>query len=285
MSSSKRKKITGKHTSLSNHRQDDGPIVILDDLKNGEFKIIPIDSISPDPKQPRQIFNDKSLAELSESIKQKGVLQPVIVRINGDNKFRLVAGERRYRAAKLAGLKNIPGIITSDNPAEISLIENIQREDLKPVEEAEAYNRMIKEYGYTQEKLAKVIGKARTTVTESLTLNKLPDELKKKCRTSDISKSVLLEIAKQKNKKAMYSLYEVVKNGGLKTREIREITRAPRTKRTQTAIAIERIKNLSDTIARLNFKSSPADPSEKAEERIQFLTMLENLRQQIDSIL
>jgi ParB family chromosome partitioning protein len=283
MSSSKRKKITGKHTSLSNRRRkDDGPIVILDDLKNGEFKIIPIDSISPDPKQPRQIFNDKSLAELSESIKQKGVLQPVIVRINEDNKFWLVAGERRYRAAKLAGLKKIPGIISSDNPAEISLIENIQREDLKPVEEAEAYNLMIQEHGYTQEKLAKVIGKARTTVTESLTLNKLPEDLKKKCRTSDISKSVLLEIAKQKNKKAMLSLYEIVKNGGLKTREIRDITRTSRTKRTQIAIAIERVKNLSDTIARLNLKSSPP---EKAEERNQLLTMLENLRQQIDSIL
>jgi ParB family chromosome partitioning protein len=101
---------------------------------------------------------------------------------------------------------------------------------------------MIEEYGYTQEKLAKVIGKARTTVTESLTLNKLPEDLRKKCRTSDISKSVLLEIAKQKNKKAMFSLYETVKDGGLKNRAVRDITRAPRVKRTPTIIAIERVK-------------------------------------------
>ena len=101
---------------------------------------------------------------------------------------------------------------------------------------------LLPQYGYTQEKLANVIGKARTTVTESLTLNKLPEDLRKKCRTSDISKSVLLKIAKQKNKKAMFSLYKTVKDGGLKTIAVRDITRAPRVKRTPTIIAIERVK-------------------------------------------
>ena len=280
MPSSKRKKIKGKHTSLSQPREKaDGPLIIFDDIKEGEFKTIPINSISPDPNQPRQIFNNETLNDLAESIKQKGVLQPIIVRVDENGKIWLVAGERRYRAAKLAGLKIIPGIITQGNPAEIALIENIQREDLNPIEESEAYSRMIEEYGYTQKKLAQVIGKARTTVTESLTLNRLPENLRNKCRTSDIPKSILLEIAKQKDKKAMFSLYETVKNGGLKTRAVRDITRPPRTKRTPTAITIERILNLSNTLTRLNLESS------KSEERLQFLTALEKLRDQLDKIL
>lgn len=142
---------------------------------------IDIDRIIPGEQQPRKVFRDEPLKELSASIKAKGVLQPIIVSRTGDGTFRLIAGERRWRAASLAGLKKMPAIVkdvSSEDSLEIALIENIQREDLNPVETAGAFQRLIRDFSLTQEGLSAKVGKDRATVANYLRLLKLPDEIK-----------------------------------------------------------------------------------------------------------
>ncbi len=138
---------------------------------------IPLDIIKDNPYQPRKELAEESLKELAESIKRHGAIQPIVVR-KDDNKVVLVSGERRLRASELAGLEKIPAILTQGNALEISLIENLVREDLDPFEEADALQTMIDEYEYTQDKLAKVVWKNRTSITRTLSLNKIPQELK-----------------------------------------------------------------------------------------------------------
>ena len=192
----------------------------------GGFYNVDIDLINPNPDQPRKYFDPGALKELSESIKQRGVLQPVIIRIDGEGKVLLVAGERRYRAAKMAGLEKMPSIITTGNPAEIALIENLQREDLKPIEEAEALERIIKEHNYTQEKLALVVRKAQATISETLSLNKLPEPIKEEVRNAEIfSRRTLIEIAKQKTPESMTQLFNKIKKDNLKSDSVRDLTR------------------------------------------------------------
>lgn len=132
-------------------------------------------------EQPRKTFKDEALKELAASIKEKGILQPILVSRSGDGSFKLIAGERRWRAAQLAGLKKIPALIkdvASRDSLEIALIENIQREDLNPIETAEAFNRLMKDFNLTQEELSERVGKERATVANYLRLLKLPDEIK-----------------------------------------------------------------------------------------------------------
>lgn len=148
--------------------------------KGEEILHLEINRIFPG-EQPRKIFRDSSLKELASSIKEKGVLQPIIVSRVGDGSFRLIAGERRLRAAQIAGLKKIPAIVknvASKDSLEIALIENIQREDLNPIETAEAFNRLIKDFDLTQEGLSERVGKERATVANYLRLLRLPEEIK-----------------------------------------------------------------------------------------------------------
>jgi ParB family chromosome partitioning protein len=140
-----------------------------------------INRIFPGDQQPRKTFKDDSLKELAVSIREKGVLQPIIVSRVGDGTFRLVTGERRWRAAGLAGLKKIPALIknvASRDSLEIALIENIQREDLNPIEAAEAFSRLITEFSLTQDDLSDRVGKDRATVANYLRLLRLPEEVK-----------------------------------------------------------------------------------------------------------
>jgi ParB family chromosome partitioning protein len=141
-------------------------------------RIIEVDlaKLRPNPDQPRTVFKEEALQELADSIKQHGLIQPIAVVHDGDKEgsFVIVAGERRFRAYQLLGRATIPAIITSGNPDEIALIENIQREDLSPIEEAEALAKMMNRHSYKQEELAKIIGKSRVTVTELLGLNTHP---------------------------------------------------------------------------------------------------------------
>lgn len=149
--------------------------------KGEEVLHLEINRIFPGGEQPRKTFRDSSLKELAVSIKEKGVLQPVIVSRLGDGSFRLIAGERRWRASQLAGLKKIPAIVknvASKDALEIALIENIQREDLNPVETAEAFNKLLKDFNLTQEELSEKVGKERATVANYLRLLKLPEEIK-----------------------------------------------------------------------------------------------------------
>lgn len=151
---------------------------------------IALDRIVPNRYQPRQTFEPGELANLSESVKRNGILQPVLVRRKADGLFELIAGERRYRAAKLAGLKQIPAVVRNSNDEqsmEFALIENLQREDLNPMEEARAYQRLLSEFGLTQELLAQRFGKDRSSIANSLRLLNLPNEIKELVESLKIS--------------------------------------------------------------------------------------------------
>src|SRR2546427_10681241 len=145
-----------------------------------EIEEIPLSLVSPNPFQPRRAINAAELEELANSVKVKGVLQPVLVRRLGDGGYELIAGERRWRAAKLAGLKKIPAIVrlaTDAEAMEMALIENLQRKDLNPLEAARAYQRLIKEFGLTQEAVAKQLGKERSSIANTVRLLSLQSEV------------------------------------------------------------------------------------------------------------
>lgn len=150
---------------------------------------IPVNEIEPNRSQPRKNFDEDSLKELAESIKQYGVIQPLIVQ-KKDKYYEIIAGERRWRASKLAGLKEVPVIIKDYSPqetVEIALIENIQREDLNPIEEAQAYQRLIKEFNLKQEELANRLSKSRTAITNSLRLLKLDKRIQQMLIDGELS--------------------------------------------------------------------------------------------------
>ena len=149
--------------------------------KKDDIVEIDIERILPSAEQPRRVFKEESLSELAKSIKEKGVLQPLIVKREDSGIFRLIAGERRLRASRLAGLKKVPVIIRDTNPEdslEVALIENIQREELGPIETALAFQRLMKEFSLTQEELSKKVAKDRATISNFLRLLKLPEEVR-----------------------------------------------------------------------------------------------------------
>lgn len=191
-------------------------------------KIIPIQQIEPNPEQPRVEIGD--LTELSNSIKQKGVLEPLLVKpVRETGTWMIIAGERRWRAANLAGLKEVPCIeldIDEKSVAEIALIENLQRKDLTIWEEADGLAALAAAFDYTHEEIAKKISKSRTTVTESMTIAGIPEEIREKCRTANISaKSTLLEIARQFDDAAMLDFVNNITTQSLSREEIRNTAR------------------------------------------------------------
>lgn len=188
--------------------------------------------IKPNPFQPREDFNQQSIEELAQSIKEKGVIQPLLVRRRGDN-YELIAGERRLRAANSLGLKEIPIIVrdvTDQDSLELALIENIQREGLNPIEEAHAYQHLIDKFKVTQEKISEVLGKARVTITNTLRLLKLPHEIQeemKKGRISFAHGRSLLEIEDANHQR---SLAQDIIAKGLSVRELENLIKSSRPK-------------------------------------------------------
>jgi len=151
---------------------------------------IPIPMVSPNPFQPRRPIEENGLGELADSVRAKGVLQPILVRKLGDGGYELIAGERRWRAAKLAGLKKIPAIVrpaTDAEAMEMALIENLQRKDLNPMEAARAYQRLIKEFGLTQESVARQLGKERSSIANTVRLLSLRPEVQKWIESEQLS--------------------------------------------------------------------------------------------------
>lgn len=187
---------------------------------------IPIENIVPNPFQPRQSFAPHELDELSASIREKGIVQPILVRPHTGGNYELVAGERRWRAAKLAGLSQVPVMIRelSDHESlEIALVENIQREDLNPVEEAQAYNQLITQFKLTQEELAKKVGKDRSSVANTLRLLQLPPailDMVRKGRLSEGHARALLGIS---DTEAMERLAQKVVRDTLSVREVERL--------------------------------------------------------------
>ena len=165
---------------------------IEEEEAHGENKVsqIKLSMIDPKSDQPRKYFDKEALEELASSIAENGLLQPILVREYGDSRYQIIAGERRFRASKLAGLSEIPAIVLDKDDrkvAEIALIENIQREDLNPVEEAMAFRALIKEYDLTQEELSEKVGKSRSAIANTMRLLDLPDEILTMVAAGDLS--------------------------------------------------------------------------------------------------
>jgi ParB family transcriptional regulator, chromosome partitioning protein len=184
---------------------------------------VPIDLVREDPNQPRKSFDAQALEEMVASVTKHGIIQPVIFRRGLDGTAIVVAGERRVAAARQAGLTEIPGIFIDGNAAEIALVENLQRQDLTPIEEAEGLQALMNGQKYTQEQLGGIIGKAQNTLSEILSLNKLPQEIRDDCRGDrTISRSALIVIAKKKQARGMttaYNLYKTKLQKGKATRQ------------------------------------------------------------------
>jgi len=187
-------------------------------------RMIPVEQIRPNPDQPRKAIGD--LRDLTDSVREKGVLEPLLVRfVSREDCYYIISGERRYHAARAAGLREIPCIEKTADDAEtleIGLIENIQRKDLTPFEEADGLYRLATQFEYTHEDVARKIGRARSSVTETLSLRNIPETLRRKCIEHGIvSKSLLLQIARQPTEKKMVEMLHRILQGGLTRDEAR----------------------------------------------------------------
>jgi len=182
----------------------------------GSLAEIPLDRISANPYQPRKVFNEQALDDLARSVREHGIVQPLVVTRAGD-RFRLIAGERRFRAAQRAGLSSVPAVIKDlqkeGDALQIALIENIQREDLNPIEEANAYHQLHDEFGLTQEEISKRVGKERSTVANFLRLLKLPEAVRQRLASGQLSMGharALLSLDSAKKQEALAD--RIVKN-------------------------------------------------------------------------
>jgi ParB family chromosome partitioning protein len=196
-------------------------VVKVPTYEKGKLYQLSMQLLTPDPEQPRKFFDEQALAELQASIVSHGVLQPVLVREGVDGNFIIVSGERRYQAAKNAGLETIPAILTDGEPAEISIIENLLRENLTAIEEAEAIERLRAVHDYGLAELATALGKSDSAISEILSLNRLPAEVKDDCRNDPrVSRKILAIITRQKTPAKMQALYTKYKESGLTRGEI-----------------------------------------------------------------
>ena len=214
---------------------------VLDDIQNGDMEVesqeqskIPVDEIRPNPYQPRKVFDEDALKELSSSIKQHGVFTPILVKksIQG---YDLIAGERRLRASKLAGLKDIPAIIVDfddQEMMEIALLENIQREDLNVIEEAKAYEKLIQRLNYTQEQLAHRVGKSREHITNLLRLLKLPEDVQEYVVNKQLSMGHVRALLGLKTEAGMRKVAKQAIDQGLSVRKVEQIVKDINNKKT-----------------------------------------------------
>lgn len=190
-------------------------------------RFIAIREIDPNPSQPRQSMGD--LSDLTASIREKGVLEPILVRQHGA-RYQIVAGERRYRAAIAAGLPEVPCVVRDATDAEmmeLALLENLQRKDLSPFEEAEGLKALADQHGYTHERLAELLGRSRSSITETLALTAIPEDIRHRCRLADIqSKSLLLQIVRQPSPQKMADLIERLQAEGATRVQARRLARS-----------------------------------------------------------
>lgn len=228
--------------------------------KNGLSEIL-IENITPNPKQPRVVFSSTELEELEGSIKQNGVLQPILIKPIDENKYQIIAGERRWRASKMLGLATIPAIIkdiSDTETLELALIENIQRENLSPLEEAESYKRLIEEHQYTQERMSAIVNKSRSHIANLLRLLSLPEKIKNYLNDGLISLGHAKLLI---NNKESESLVDIIVNNSLNVRESEDLLKrkdisSNNTKKTNnTSKKTESIQKDEDLIALEEFIS------------------------------
>lgn len=188
----------------------------------GSYRECSISNIVPNPKQPRQHFDQTALEDLVASIKEYGVIEPLIVTDKGDGKYELIAGERRLRAAGIAGLKTVPCVVrdaTDQQKLELAIIENVQRHDLNPIEEGYAYQQLISEFGLNQEDVAKRVGKSRSQVANTIRLLGLPDEIKQALVDRKISASNARTLLSLTSREEQMKLFQEMVSGGLTVRQ------------------------------------------------------------------
>jgi ParB family chromosome partitioning protein len=219
------------------------------------LELIDIDLIVPNRRQPRRDFDEATLDELASSLKSKGVIQPIVVRPDGDGKFELVVGERRWRAAQRAGLLKIPAIvrdIAEDHLLEIALIENVQREDLNPIDEALAYRTLIQDLGLTQQEVATRVGKQRATITNTLRLLSLSDPVQEMVRSGEITMGHAKALAALEGRENQEEAAKRIARDGMSVRQAERIVawfvdqkppekKAPAPRRDPNVVAAEEI--------------------------------------------
>lgn len=226
----KRKLGRGLGSLLENALDETGKVIELD-----------ISKIHPNPWQPRRQFDFKSLEDLAASIKEKGLIQPITVRYrdkDGDFEYELVTGERRLRAADLAGLKTVPAIVSAyddKSMAEVALIENLQREDLNPIEECEAYQQLINQYGLTQEQMAAKVGKSRSYIANMLRLADFPDEVKKLMVEGKLTTGQARPLLGLSSGEEQVQLAKQIVDEGLSARHVEDLTREKKKKKKEIA--------------------------------------------------
>ena len=190
---------------------------------------IPVDRIVPNPNQPRHEFDEDALEELAESIRQLGIVQPITLRQMDDESYEIIAGERRWRASKLAGLTTIPAYVRTandENMMQMALVENIQREDLNAIEVALAYQKLIEQYHLTQEELSEKVGKRRATVANALRLLKLPAPVQLALRNKSIDQGHARAILGAQEPSVMLKLFKEVQERGYSVRQVEEMVKA-----------------------------------------------------------
>src|SRR5213594_2968034 len=209
--------------------------------------------VQPNPDQPRKHFAPDKLAELADSIKARGLLQPIIVR-RVESGYQLLAGERRFRAAQLAGLDKLPALIrAADDPLEVALIENLQREDLSPLEEAEGLATLIERHGYSHQALAELLGKSRPYVSNTLALTRLPDPVKADLQREGraVSRELLLGVARQEDPEAALTLWRRLQLDLLSVRQFRAEKTGATSERSSVMEVLAAARRLNRALTRL----------------------------------
>ncbi len=238
------------------------------ELENRKLYTLPLQALSPDPEQPRKHIDETETDDLAQSIREHGVLQPILFRKDSEaGKLVIVSGERRYRASVKAEKTDIPAIYyAGDNVAEVALVENIQRQDLTPIEEAEALQRLQKEQKYSQSQLSSVIGKAVSTISEILSLNKLPEDIKSKCRESGAySRRALVEVVKASTQEEMKTRFKKVAKGSMTSDQLRQDTRQPRS---ADAKILTALRALQTQLRDINLGALDAEKRNAVEDRL-----------------
>ncbi len=234
------------------------PDDIPQNIEDKDFTELKITEIEPNKNQPRRDFNREKLEELAESIKEHGIIQPLVVVKNPLGMYTIVAGERRWRAAKLAGIKTVPAVIkdySKEEIAQIALIENLQREDLNPIEEATGYRVLMEEYNMTQEDVSQSVGKSRSTVANSVRLLVLEDSIKKLIINGEISGGHARAVLSLPTKEQRIILCERIINEGLNVRQAENIAKTmqsgsnKKTKGTKQKFRIE-LDSIEDKLSR-----------------------------------
>ena len=245
--------------------------------ERGKLYEISIIDFKLDPDQPRKVIDPDALAELTASIKTHGILQPLLFRQGDQGWLYIVSGERRYRAAKELGLLTLPAMLVEGNHAEIALVENLLRQDLTAVEEAEALQRLKDDQQYTDEQLSGVIGRARTTLSDILLINRLPAEIRDECRGDrKVSKSALIEIARKKQARAMLTAWT-------KYKEKQAKAAAGATRKEKAPPTPE---ELIDWVTKANTKLNAIDPAPwTEEEKTALAEALEDLQETVGGLL